>query len=102
MVALSKVFTKDTIGTSASALSEKIRGDIIEQVAETRTTKGWQIFLDPKGDKIIINFPTGDGTDPYNQFVFNPIINAWCLFENIPARVWGQYNNDVFLAVLQV
>ena len=96
VVALSKVFTKDTIGTSASALSEKIRGDIIEQVAETRTTKGWQIFLDPKGDKIIINFPTGDGTDPYNQFVFNPIINAWCLFENIPARVWGQYNNDVF------
>ena len=96
VVALSKVFNRDRIGTQAVALSEKIRGDVIAQVKETRTSKGWQIFIDPKGDKIFINFPTGNATDPYNQFVFNPIINAWCLFQNIPATVWGQFNNDVF------
>ena len=96
VVALSKVFNRDRIGTQAAALSEKIRGDIIAQVKETRTSTGWQIFIDPKGDKIFINFPTGNSTDPFNQFVFNPIINAWCLFQNIPARVWGQFNNDVF------
>ena len=96
VVALSKVFRYDTIGTKANALSEKIRGDIITQVAETKTTTGWQIFIDPKGDKIFINHPTGNATDLYNQFVFNPIINAWCVFENIPARVWGSYNGDVF------
>ena len=86
----------DVIGTRAAALSEKIRGTVIAQVAAKGTTTGWQTFVSPDGTKIYFNYPTGDGTDPYNQHVFNPIINAWCNFEAIPARVWGSYNGDTY------
>ena len=86
----------DVIGTRAKALSEKIRGTVINQVASTGSTTGWQTFMSPDGTKIYFNYPTGDGTDPYNQHVFNPIINAWCIFEAIPARVWGSYNGDTY------
>ena len=95
-LALSQVFKRDIIGQKAQALSEKIRGTVISQVASTGTSTGWQIFVSPEGDKIYFNHPTGDGTDPFNQHIFNPIISAWCVFENIPARVWGQYNGDTF------
>ena len=95
-VALSQVMKNDVIGTRAKALSEKIRGTVINQVASTGSTTGWQTFMSPDGTKIYFNYPTGDGTDPYNQHVFNPIINAWCIFEAIPARVWGSYNGDTY------
>jgi len=95
-IALSQVMKNDVIGTRAAALSEKIRGTVIAQVASTGSTTGWQTFVSPDGTKIYFNYPTGDGTDPYNQHVFNPIINAWCVFEAIPARVWGSYNGDTY------
>ncbi len=95
-IALSQVIKNDIIGQRAAALSEKIRGTVIAQVALTGTTTGWQTFVSPDGTKIFFNYPTGDGVDPYNQHVFNPIINAWCNFDSIPARVWGQFNGDTF------
>jgi hypothetical protein len=92
---LSQVVRQDIVGNKAAAISEKIRGTVISQVKATGTTTGWQIFVSPDGDKVIFNYPTGD-TDPFNQHVFNPIIRAWCIFENMPAHVWGQFNGDTF------
>jgi len=92
---LSQVVRQDIVGNKAAAISEKIRGTVISQVAATGTTTGWQIFVSPDGDKVIFNYPTGD-VDPFNQHVFNPIIRAWCIFENIPAHVWGQFNGDTY------
>jgi hypothetical protein len=92
---LSQVVRQDIVGNKAAAISEKIRGTVISQVAATGTTTGWQIFVSPDGDKVIFNYPTGD-VDPFNQHVFNPIIRAWCIFENMPAHVWGQFNGDTY------
>ena len=94
---LSQVVRQDLVGNKAAAISEKIRGTVIAQVAETGTSTGWQIFVSPDGDKVYFNYPTTDtATDPYNQHVFNPIIRAWCIFENLPAVVWGQFNGDTY------
>ncbi len=92
---LSQVVRQDIVGNKAAAISEKIRGTVISQVAATGTTTGWQIFVSPDGDKVIFNYPTGD-LDPFNQHVFNPIIRAWCIFENMPAHVWGQFNGNTY------
>ena len=50
-IALSQVMKNDVIGTRAAALSEKIRGTVIAQVAATGTTTGWQTFISPDGTK---------------------------------------------------
>lgn len=92
---LSAVIRQDNVGAKAAAISEKIRGTVIAQVKATGTLTGWQIFVSPDGDKVIFNYPTGE-TDAYNQHVFNPIIRAWCVFENVPANVWGQFNGDTY------
>ena len=93
---LSQVVRQDIVGNKAAAISEKIRGTVINQVKATGSSTGWQIFVSPDGDKVYFNYPTGEGTDPFNQHVFNPIIRAWCLFENLPSYVWGQYDGDTF------
>ena len=73
-----------------------IRGTVISQVKLTGTSTGWQIFVSPDGDKVYFNYPTGDTNDPFNQHIFNPIIRAWCIFENMNAHVWGSFNGDTF------
>lgn len=93
---LSAVIRQDNIGSKAAAISEKIRGTVIAQVAATGSSTGWQIFVSPDGDKVYFNYPTGEGTDPFNQHIFNPIIRAWSVFENLPAYVWGQYDGDTY------
>ena len=93
---LSQVVRQDIVGNKAAAISEKIRGTVINQVKTTGSSTGWQIFVSPDGDKVYFNYPTGDSSDPFNQHVFNPIIRAWCLFENLPSYVWGQYDGDTF------
>ena len=92
---LSQVVRQDIVGNKAAAISEKIRGTVIAQVKATGTLTGWQIFVSPDGDKVIFNYPTND-VDPFNQHVFNPIIRAWCIFEDIPAHVWGQFAGDTY------
>jgi len=92
---LSQVVRQDIVGNKAAAISEKIRGTVIGQVKATGSSTGWQIFVSPDGDKVYFNYPTGE-PDPFNQHVFNPIIRAWCIFENLPAHVWGQFNGDTF------
>ncbi len=93
---LSQVVRQDIVGNKAAAISEKIRGTVINQVKATGSSTGWQIFVSPDGDKVYFNYPTGEGTDPFNQHVFNPIIRAWCLFKNLESYVWGQYDGDTY------
>jgi hypothetical protein len=93
---LSQVFRQDLVGNKAAAISEKIRGTVIRQVALTGTTTGWQIHVSADGSKLYVNYPTGDSTDTFNQHVFNPITRAWSIFQNIPAHVWSNYNGDTY------
>jgi len=93
---LSLVIRYDLIGNQAQALSEKIRGTVINQVKLTGSSTGWQIHLSADGSKLYFNYPTGDATDPYNQHVFNPITKAWAIFQDIPANVWANYDGDTY------
>ena len=93
---LSQVFRQDLVGNKAKAISEKIRGTVLRQVALTGSTVGWQIHISADGSKVYFNYPTGDGVDAYNQHVFNPIIGAWTIFQNIPSLVWSNYNGDTY------
>jgi hypothetical protein len=93
---LSQVFRQDLIGNRAAAISEKIRGTVISQVAETGTSTGWQIHVSADGSKVYFNYPTGDSTDTFNQHIFNPITRAWAIFQNIPAHVFANFNGDTY------
>ena len=93
---LSQVFRQDLVGNKAAAISEKIRGTVIRQVALTGSTVGWQIHVSSDGSKVYFNYPTGDGTDTFNQHVFNPITRAWAIFQNIPAHVFANFNGDTY------
>tara|TARA_X000001388_G_scaffold50514_1_gene36496 strand:- start:1117 stop:2664 length:1548 start_codon:yes stop_codon:yes gene_type:complete len=93
---LSQVFRQDLAGNKAVALSEKIRGTVIRQVAKSGTSFGWQIHLSADGSKMYFNHPTGDTTDAYNQHIFNPITRAWALFQNIPAITFANYSGDTY------
>jgi len=93
---LSQVFRQDLVGNRATAISEKIRGTVINQVAETGTSTGWQIHVSADGSKVYFNYPTGDSTDTFNQHVFNPITRAWSIFQNIPAHVFANFNGDTY------
>jgi len=93
---LSQVFRQDLVGNKAAAISEKIRGTVIRQVALTGSTTGWQIHVSADGSKLYVNYPTGDGTDTFNQHVFNPITRAWSIFQNIPAHVWSNFDGDTY------
>ena len=53
---LSQVFRQDLIGNRAAAISEKIRGTVISQVAETGTSTGWQIHVSADGSKVYFNY----------------------------------------------
>lgn len=96
IIAMSSVFRSATIAQKAQALSEKIRGSFIDQVASTGDQFGWELFLSPNGDKMIANYPTGSTAAPYEQFVFNPVIGAWCRFTGITAFAWGKYDGEVY------
>ena len=96
IIAMSSVFRSATVAQKAQALTEKIRGAFIDQVALTGNTFGWELFLSPSGDKMIANYPTDNPADAYQQYVFNPVIGAWCRFTDIPAFTWGKYGGDVF------
>ena len=93
---LSQVFRQDLVGNRAAAISEKIRGTVINQVASTGTSTGWQIHVSADGSKLYFNYPTGDATDTFNQHVFNPITRAWAVFQNIPAHVFANFNGDTY------
>jgi len=95
-IPLSLVLRYDLIGNEALALSEKIRGTVINQVKLTGSTTGWQIHLSADGSKLYFNYPTGDGTDPFNQHIFNPITKAWSIFQNIPAHVFANFAGDTY------
>jgi len=93
---LSQVFRQDLVGNKAAAISEKIRGTVIRQVALTGSTTGWQIHISADGSKVYVNYPTGDSTDTFNQHVFNPITSAWTIFQNIPSHVLSNFNGDTY------
>jgi len=93
---LSQVFRQDLVGNKAAAISEKIRGTVISQVAETGTSTGWQIHVSSDGSKIYFNYPTGDSTDTFNQHIFNPITRAWAIFQNIPAHVFANFSGETY------
>ena len=96
IIAMSSVFRSATVAQKAQALSEKIRGSFIDQVATTGTTAGWELFLSPNGDKMFCNYPTGNTANPHEQFVFNPVVGAWCRFTGINSFTWGKFNGDVY------
>lgn len=96
IIAMSSVFRSATVAQKAQALSEKIRGSFIDQVAATGARAGWELFLSPNGDKLIANYPTGSTATPFQQFVFNPVIGAWCRFTGINSHTWGKFAGDIY------
>lgn len=92
IVPLSRVLGTDTSQTARVALSDQIDLAFADAVAEAPSNGvGWQIFLHPKGNMLIINVPRA--ADPTVQFVFNTLTGAPCRFIGLPASCWGLLND---------
>lgn len=89
-------FTRDKIDLSNSPSSPwgRIRSELQRQVEQFRGLDGWAIFINPKNRSIYINVPVG--TDEKEQFVLNPITNAWTRFNSIDADSWAGAGNFAY------
>lgn len=56
---------------------------------------GWQVTYYPKGNLIIFNVPVAEGKT-YEQHVMNTNTQAWCRFQNLPARCWVVFNDQLY------
>jgi len=62
-----------------NAITDKITNLISDDIRSYKENFGWQPFLYPAGNKIILNIPQIESTTSY-QYVMNTITGAWCKF----------------------
>lgn len=89
-VSLSKVL-KSERSDPKLALSDRIREAALFATKTYSANFGWQCFLYPAGNMMIVNVPTS-GTG-YEQHVVNTETGAWCKFTGIPSRAWTMFND---------
>lgn len=77
----------------------KISGAVRDTVASYSTNSGWQVVHAPDKGILVGNVPVS--STEFDQHVAN-LKNrtggevAWCKYEDIPARVWGLYDGDLY------
>lgn len=81
--------------SNKSAVSDKIRGAVVEAAEQHGNNYGWEPILYPAGKKLIFNVPVATNTT-YVQHVMNTVTGAWCKFTGINARTWGIYNDQLY------
>ncbi len=76
------------------ALTNKIQSQISLDTSNYSSLFGWQVFLYPPENMLILNIPTGYGI--YYQYVMNTISGAWSRFTNINTSCWVFINESLF------
>ena len=67
------------------AVSDKIVNLINNDIQNYSGNFGWQPFLHPIGNKLIVNVPATTGT---YQYVMNTVNGSWCRFTGWAANCW--------------
>lgn len=82
---------------SKVAITDKISGAVSDAVGQYQNIYGWQPFVFPKGDMLIINVPYSAGTRVY-QYVMNTMTGAWCRFTGWNANAFELLNDNLYFA----
>ena len=78
----------------ALSVSDKIDPELRRQVANERSTFGWQIFVYPSGQAMMVNAP--QGSDLFDQWVMNTLTVAWGRYRNQNALCWSLLDADPY------
>ena len=94
LIALSEVLWLNRVDTT-KAISQKI-GTAINSAAEMYGTNfGWQIFLYPRGNLVIVNIPLSENQN-IQQYVVDTVTGSWCRFKNINGNCWALLNDEPY------
>lgn len=94
LVALSQVLWLGRVDTT-KAISAKI-GSALNSAAQLYGSNfGWQIFLYPRGNLIIVNVPVSENQN-IQQYSTDTVTGSWCRFLNINANCWALLNDQPF------
>ena len=75
------------------ALNDKIVKAAAEQTKASRGLFGWQPVHYPRGNRLLVNYPTGGR---YEQHVLNLATGAWCRFRGMDALCWAVFQDRLF------
>ncbi len=90
LLPLSKALQSDRLDPSV-AISDKIQNAISIASSSYGTTLGWDIFVYPASNALILNVPVSVGGQ--QQYVMNTITTSWCNFTGWPANCWALFND---------
>ncbi len=74
----------------------KIQQAIADAVSDFGMNDGWEIFVYPNARLIMINIPTAQNPDAYDQYVMDLNTLAACRFTDLPAVTWGLYQGNAY------
>lgn len=80
----------EAVVTSAS---DAIDGDLRETIEAGLAFRGWQMIHDPKGEFMILNYPTA--ADAYAQWVYVYASKGWFQW-TVPARWWFSRDGSLY------
>jgi hypothetical protein len=93
-VPLTRVLSNAGVNEQKSAVSSKIRGAVTKAAQLYASNFGWEIFLYPRGNKLIVNVPQSSSQSV--QHVMNTETRAWCQFRGINAFCWSLFNDQAY------
>lgn len=92
-VPLSKVLPQDRSAPGA-AISDKIRGAVIDRAQSYKNTFGWQPVLYSAGGYGLFNVPRGNSK--YEQHVVNVNTGSWCRFTGWNGHCFNVFNDELY------
>ncbi len=96
IVALSEALASTKLNPSAYlGYASKIRQTLADLISETGDTFGWEPFVYPSSNMLIVNVPSSTKA---TQVVSNTILRAWTMFDNQAATCWALLNNNPYFA----
>lgn len=80
----------------ALAISDNISGAVSAAVRNFGGNFGWQPIFYPKGNMLLINVPTVEGSQA-RQHVMNTITGAWCRFKGWDGICFEVHNDELYM-----
>lgn len=92
VLSLVGMIRSERVSSERSALSRRIAPTFNQSARDYGGNFGWETLVYPRGQQIIFNIPTAEGSDAV-QYVLNAVTGAWCQYTGIPAVCWGILND---------
>jgi hypothetical protein len=97
VVLMSAVLASGVADTSVvGSISDPIRDDFSMAARDAAGSSDWDILHYQSRGFLMVNVPKLV-TGTYDQFVYNPIYEAWFRFTNIPSTCWSSTANGIYL-----